>query len=279
MESAGLRQHLRDALASLQTRIQADGSKSLEAHRTQAHLAELSAVRSLLGLCLQALSGEIIQGRDGLFMSLGHIRDCHDATSTAARELSLMRQNAEMDLAKPSVAVSRPVVQLALQAVVDDENRSLAETEMVEKTHTDLLQQSVQTCSRELCDVLCSTLGRASDATSWEAASALGAAASLACKRLVAAWLTWFIAIEPVKGRPSRCALPAHVTLLCIQNCEVGAYVRILRECMHLRRQQARLVSVLRRPAGAVQVADACQVLRSQIVLPSDLVPSCGTPP
>lgn len=269
MATTELRQELRDALASLQTKIHADGSKALEAQRTQAHLAELSAMRSLLALCLLALSGEAVQD-DGLFMSQGHIRDCQDTVSLAARELSIMRQHAENALANPLPAVKHPSVQPALKAAVDAENKAVSETEVAERQHSDMLQQGLKTCCRELCDLLCNTLARAATTSSWEATQRLGADAAENSKRIVSAWLEWYSKVEPSKPRPGLVALPSQVTLVCVQDPALGLYVRALRECMHLRRQQARLVSVLRRLESAAQVGDACEVLRAKIVLPAE---------
>jgi hypothetical protein len=269
MAATDLRQELRNALASLQTKIHADGSKALEAQRTQAHLAELSSMRSLLGLCLLALSGEIIR-EDGMFMSQGHIRDCQDTVALAARELGLMRQQAESALVNPSPAVRHPSVQPALKAAVDAENKAVSDTEAAERRHSDMLQQGIETCCRELCDVLCHTLARAASTSSWEATQRMGAEAAEKSKRLVSSWLEWYSEVEPSKPRPGLVELPSQVTLLCLQDPVLGEYVRSLRECMHLRRQQARLVSVLRRLESAVQVGDACEVLRAKIVLPTE---------
>ena len=81
-------------------------------------------------------------------------------------------------------------------------------------------------------------------------------------------WLRWYINFEPRKACPRPLEIPHETTIVCMQNKAVGKYVSLLRRSMHLRRQQARIVSAMRRLAAAAKVCDACVVLRDKIAYP-----------
>ena len=97
-----LRQELREMLSSLQAQIHADGTDTLAARRSQAHLAEMSSLRALVDFALLALTGERTDG-DERFLDAGQVRDCRDAASLAARELKMQREALENQLRSAQV--------------------------------------------------------------------------------------------------------------------------------------------------------------------------------
>jgi len=268
--ASDLRQALRHTLSALQSQILVDSSRAVESHRARAHMAEMSSIRALLSLCMEALTGRQL-AEDEDFIQPGAIRDSQDAASFAARELRLLREDAEAQVALPRAPPPKDA-EAVLEAVLRAETDATSETERTERLHADMLETALGTCSREMCDTLCSALAEAAPrGTCTARRREIGAAATEKIQGIVQRWLEWFVRHEPSKQPPRAMVLPAEVTLLCVQDSEIGEYVRLLRRCMHLRRQHARLVSIMRRLGSAAKVCDACMVLRAKIVLPTQL--------
>jgi hypothetical protein len=262
--ASGLRHELRQALTALQTEILADSSRTLDTHRARAHLAELSSVRALLALCLEALTGETLEA-DGDFMTTGQVKDCQDAASLGARELRILREEVESQLAR-APNLPRECREM-LQAVLTSEQSATLALEAAVKTHAETMERALGVCSREMCDVLCRALERAAPTgTTYEQRHGIARAAERQVCDIVGCWLHWFVASEPRKGQALAVHLPPEMTLLCLQDGGVAEYLRLLRRCMHLRRQHARMVAVMRRLAAAVGVCDVCTLLRAKIV-------------
>lgn len=259
MATAGLRQELRHLLCDLQTELHADSGASVRFHRTQAYLAELSSVRNLLELSLRALTGEQLPP-DDRFLHFGAIRDAQDAASCSARELLLLREDAEQRCGSLD-APTRAAVALLLRA----ENEATALTEEHEQTFADAMEAALTTCSREMCDELCRALSAAS--VSQLAAArrqAIGREAADTLNDIVARWLHWFSDVAP-RRQP---AVPLPHEALLGEDPGTAEYARQVRRCMHLRRLQARLVSAMRRISAAARVGEACAVLQEKIVFP-----------
>lgn len=264
--SLDLRQALRQSLSALHAQILTDGIQSIRMHLDRAHQAEISCVRILLSSCLEALTGEVLP-REAAFMSPGSIKDSQDVASCAARELHALREEVESDLLNVDdlPRESRAVIQstLAEETTVTDE------LEEIEKAHADTLERTLSICSSELCDLLCTSLLEAapSQHTTEERERMARAGASRAMN-ITTCWLRWYINFEPRKACPRPLEIPHETTIVCMQNKAVGKYVSLLRRSMHLRRQQARIVSAMRRLAAAAKVCDACVVLRDKIAYP-----------
>ena len=259
-----LRHELRQALTALQTEITADSSRSLNAHRTRAHLSELSSVRSLLALCLEALTGDELEV-DADFMTVGQVKDSQDAASFGARELRILREEVEAQLAAPPnlPRSSRDM----LQAVLKAEESATQATEINEKRHSETMEKALGVCARDLCSVLCEALERAAPpGTPYEERRRIAQRAETQARDIVAYWLQWFVAAEARQDQPRPVLLPTDMTFLCLHDNDVAEYVRLLRRCMHLRRQHARTVAVLRRLGAAAGVCDICALLRAKIV-------------
>ena len=269
--ASGLRQELRATLSVLQTQIHADSQQGVEMHRAQAHLAELSGVRALLTLCLRALTGEKLLPDDS-FLSHGAAMDRHDATSFAARELFLLREDVEQQLDELKLKADLELggaTEQTLRAVLEAESHATQVTESNERQHATMMIQATCTCSREMCELLCMALAAAAPpGTGTAQRRAIAAQGTVAIQDTVARWLRWFARAEPEKTKPVAVLLPPLMTALNCGDEDASAYIRLIRQCMHLRRQHARLLGALQRIACAVRVGDACALLEAKIVLP-----------
>lgn len=259
-----LRHELRQALTALQTEITADSSRSLNAHRARAHLAELSSVRSLLTLCLEALTGEKLEV-DADFMTVGQVKDSQDAASFGARELRILREEVESRLATtPQLPRSSREM---LQSVLESEQNATLTTERNEKRRSENIEKALGVCVRDMCNVLCEALERAAPpGTAYEERRRIAQTAEAQVRDIVAYWLQWFVAADSRPEHPQIVHLPPEMTLMCLQDNGVAEYVRLLRRCMHLRRQHARTVATMRRLGAAAGVCDICAILRAKIV-------------
>lgn len=264
--SLDLRQALRQSLSALHAQILSDGTQSVRMHQDRAHQAEISCVRILLSSCLEALTGEVMP-QDAAFMTPGSIKDSQDVASCAARELHALREEVDGelldvgDLPRDSRAV--------IQATLAEETAVTEELELLEKTHADTLERTLSICSSELCNLLCSSLLEAAPChLTTEERERIARAGAGRAMDIATCWLEWYTHFEPQKMQPHPLEIPHEATIACMQNKAVGKYVSALRRCMHLRRQQARIVSAMRRLAAAAKVCDACVILRDKITFP-----------
>jgi hypothetical protein len=247
-----LRQELRRALGSMEVALHTDSAPALQAHRANASAAELSCVRQLLALCADAFTGDAILDDDCRFRSIGAIRDAQDAASFAARELMVLREAAEQDASPPA----------PLAALVLAEDRATRIVQQREEAHAALMSAALETCAMELCDLVC----RALQAAEGHADKAqLGRLAQARALRIVQHWLLWFDNANARAPRPEPVRVPDDLVRAAAHDARLAQQLRDFRRCMHLRRQQARLLHVMRRLAAAARAADACALLRARI--------------
>lgn len=260
-----LRYALRQTLTTLQTQLCVDGAQSMEANRGRAHKAEISSIFSLLRLSLSALTGECLV-REHPLMTCGDIRDCQDIAALGARELHALRQETDAELHSPPVDLPREAREI-VQEVLASETAITVKVEKDEKEYASLLEKGLETCSSEMCTALCDALAAAApDGTQPEERERIGREAASRLKRVSARWLAWYVNAETSKKESSPVAVSSAVTIWCMEHAGVAKYVKTLRRCMHLRRQQARVLALMQRLAAAVKVCDACSLLRRKIV-------------
>lgn len=262
--SLDLRQALRQSLSVLHAQISSDGSHAMRMHQLRAQQAEMSSIRFLLSTCLEALNGQALP-HDCLFSSPGFIKDSQDVASCDARELHALREEVETELLDVAALPreSRNIIQATLSA----ETAVTQELEEIETKHADVLEQTLSICSSELCTSLCNFLVDAAapqlTTEDREKIAEIGVGHVI---DIVRCWLVWYTSFEPNKQYPQPLDIPHVVTIECMQNKVVGKYVSALRRSMHLRRQQARIVSSMRRLAAAAKVCDVCMMLRDKVI-------------
>lgn len=266
-----LRQELREMLSCLQAQIHADGSSNLAARRSQAHLAEMSALRALVAFALLALTGERTDG-DARFLNGGQVRDCRDAASLAARELKTQREALEGELRSAQVPAQCAWQDSAsanvLNRVVEAESECTRAVALEEERHSTLLRQGLAVCASDVCRLLLDALGEAArPGLSRDARIAIGREAALRVREAATGWLAWYATAEPGKSPAPPVQLPADLAYQSAKDGELAAYVLLLRKCMHLRRQQARLVAIMARMAGASTVVDMLGALQARVVV------------
>uniref|UniRef100_A0A6C0C0Y9 Uncharacterized protein n=1 Tax=viral metagenome TaxID=1070528 RepID=A0A6C0C0Y9_9ZZZZ len=265
--SLNLRQALRQSLSALHAQILTDGSQHMRMHRDRAHYAEISCVRILLSTCLAALTGEV-PPPDAAFMTPGSIKDSQDVVSCAARELHALREEVDEELLHTDnlPRYSRAIIQVTLA----EETAVTEDLEKIENRHADVLERTLSICSAEMCNVLCTSLLDAAPChLTTEQREHIARSGAAQITSIAACWLAWYTKFEPEKRPPRPLDIPQEATIVCMQNKAVGKYVNALRRCMHLRRQQARIVSIMRRLAAASRVCDTCVFLRDKISYPS----------
>ena len=267
--ASGLRQELRDKLAALQSLIRADGSQGIELHRAQTRLAELSAMRHLVLTSLWALKGDAGFSNGDGFLDVGSIRDCQDAVSIAGRELQIQKDEADAALKKFEGARFDNASMEFLQKISEAEDQATRTTEQNEADYCNQMQQGLAVCARDICEVLCASLLQAAPSgTSTAQRLSIANDASERISKAASSWLAWFRATEPQRPQPAHLTLPSATAHICMQVPGLGAYVQALRHHMRLRRQQARMLGIMRRISSAVQISDAGTVMRSRIVFP-----------
>ena len=264
-QMTSLRQELQDILSSLHTKIQVQNGYGLPTKREQVYQAEVSAIRRLLAFCLKALLGDSLT-QDENYMGLGSIRDWQDSLSLNARELKLEREQVEADFGTLTRPVLDPVSQNALTQLVVNENQTTHAIEKNEGEHCRLIQHSIGQCCKDMCGHLLKALEQArKGGTSTSERRDLAADATKKITDVVSQWLTWYAKAEPQIAAPPTIWLTPEVTMLSMQNVQAGKYIQALRQCMHLRRQQARLIALMQRIAAAVHVGDIVCALEENI--------------
>ena len=259
----GLRQELRDILSSLNTQIRAGGSRGLDLHRSSAHVAEISCIRSLVGLSQKALLGASLPDDDA-FMQLGQIRDSHDAASLTAREMKLQR-----DAAEEVLAGLAPSPHTALDALLIAESECTHAVDVHEQQHSKKLATGLSTCAKEITDILIGALLEAapknrSTKQRWE----IGERANAQIEKVAESWLLWYQNAESSHAHIPPVSISPLLLAQTLQNPEMSVYVQQMRQCMHLRRQQSRLIGILTRIGAATAVGEIFATLSARIVLP-----------
>lgn len=258
-------------LSCLQAQIQADGSDTLAARRSQAHLAEMSSLRALVAFALLALTGERTES-DGRFYSAGQIRDCRDAASLAARDLKIQRETLEAQLRAARLPTHCACLDSAsgrtLNAVVEAESDCTRILSQEEERHSTVLRQGLAVCASDICRLLLDALGGAARPGLWpQERIVIGQEAAARVQAAVAAWLAWYSTAEPGKNPAPPVALPPDLAYQSARDADLAAYVLLMRKCMHLRRQQARLVAMMSRMAAASTVVDMLGALHARIIV------------
>lgn len=258
-------------LSCLQAQIHADGSDTLAARRSQAHLAEMSSLRALVAFALLALTDERTES-DGRFYSAGQIRDCRDAASLAARDLKIQRETLEAQLrAAPlpaNCACSSTAGGKTLNAVVEAESDCTRILSQEEERHSAVLRQGLAVCASDICRLLLDALGGAArPGLPPKDRIAIGHEGAAKVQAATTAWLVWYSTAEPGKNPSPPIALPPDLAYHSARDADLAAYVLLMRKCMHLRRQQARLVAVMSRMTAASIVVDMLGALHARIVV------------
>ena len=257
-----LRQELRDILSTLHAQIQADGSRGLNLHRSSAHVAEMSCIRALVALAARALTGAEL-AEDASFMGLGQLRDARDAASLTARDMKLQRDAAEQQLA----ALTAPLLP-GIDALLSDESRCTTAVDGYERRHAQQLAVGLTRCAGEISELLLAALSSAAPRGTCAAERVrIGQEALVRIEGVARAWLQWYLAVEPGRSSVPGIAVPQQVVARTLQDSAAASYVRQLRQCMHLRRQQARLIAILTRIAAASTIGELHAALTARIVL------------
>lgn len=249
-----LRVALRETLTSLGNELLLDSEQQLSQQLARVERAELGAMRGLLAVALRALTGAELPG-DEHFPCASSVHDAHDSAALMARELKQLRQTAEAALTALPLQV-QPVVQELLQLEALDTSR----VDELERARAARLQQGGEQCASAVCELVCATL-QAQDCHARAPNAALRASA------LVSDWLSWRSGALTCEAVPVR-EMTSALSVLTLQDMAAAEYVRVLRRCMRLRRQQARLVCMLQRLAAATRVADTAELLQGKIVFP-----------
>ena len=261
---AEVRQELREILSGLQAQIHADGARGLKLHRESACVAEISSIRNLLDLAYRALLGRSLPP-DSSFLTLGQLRDCKDAASTTARDMKLQRDAAEARLQEPVCVVPADA---AVNELIANECACLRAVDAHERQHAQMLVAALTTCAREIGDVVVEALCAA--APKDVATSERRRIAAEAIKKVQTAatsWLSWYQKNESRQAPIPEVHVQASLMTLMLGDAALSTRVQHIRQCMHLRRQQSRLVAVLARLSAADAVGDVTSALRSRIVL------------
>ena len=126
-----------------------------------------------------------------------------------------------------------------------------------------MLEASLSTCSREMCDELCRALAQASRCYQSAAErESIAARSSDVIRGVTGSWLQWFSTMAPQRQLP----IPVLQAPILGGDPIVSEYAGCVRRCMHLRRQQCRLIAIMRRIAAAARVGEACSMLQEKIV-------------
>ena len=225
----------------------------------------------LVDFALLALTGERTDG-DERFLDAGQVRDCRDAASLAARELKLQREALEIQLRSAQVpaqcACQSSASAKTLNRVVEAESECTRALTLEEERHSALLRQGLAVCASDICRLLLDALGDAArPGLPTGTRIAIGQEAASRVREAVSGWLAWYSAAEPGKSPAPPVQLPPDLAYQSAKDGELATYVLLLRKCMHLRRQQARLVAIMARMAGASTVADMLGALQARVMV------------
>lgn len=200
--AAGIRLELQEILRSLSERIRAESAGSVADVRKRARLAEVGATRSLCSLCARFLTGrrDDTDAAYSSFLSPGQIRDVLDSALLDARELKILREEAESALA--ALSQDRATQQLdkrcqtLLANLVEQETSVFSELQQREAADADAAVQALKTCVADMSGVLLDALCAARDAASDNERRALGEEALAKVEKAAGGWASWFIATE-----------------------------------------------------------------------------------
>lgn len=271
--SRGIRLDLQEILQSLSNKIRAESAGSVADVRRRARLAEVGATKSLCSLCARFLTG--VQYDDGVtFFSPGQIRDALDSAIIDARDLKILREEAEATLESltqdPATSKLDPRSQILIAQLAEQETKLFEKVQELENTDADSSIQALKTCVTDMSRVLLDALCAARDANSDNQRMTLANDALSKIEGAAGAWATWFAAAERRACNRSfpELTLARELSAAMVGDAHLKAFVVALRHAMKLRRRHTRMSAALRRLQAAVGACDAITSLSGSVAEP-----------
>jgi len=276
--AVGIRLELQEILRTLSDKIRAESAGSVADVRKHARLAEVGATRALCSLCARFLTGR----HDDLssdsayssFLSPGQIRDVLDSALLDARELKVLREEADaaFDSLIRDSASSRlsERAQVMLSQLAQQESAAFAQVQERENAEADAASRALKTCVGDLSGVLLDALCAARDAETDAERRALGAEALAKIEKAAGSWASWFVATErrSAAQSPPEVVLARELSSAMAADAHLCALVMGLRHALKLRRRHARMAAALLRLQAAASACDAITSLSGSVAEP-----------
>jgi hypothetical protein len=262
-----VRMEIQDILRNLSERIRLESAGSIADVRKRARLAEVSAARSFYLACYKFLVGETEETTRG-YLSPGQIQDLLDAALLDARELKILREEAEEKLdALSGIDPASEVGRSLMQQLAERESIAFTEVQEQETSLADASSKGLQTCISNMSEVLIDALCAARDAGCDKERIKIGKDAILRIEGAVGRWAVWFTASEHASAEKGTPEVPLSFELVTIMtsNAKLHDLVIALRQAMKLRRRQVRLCSALQRLRGASAACAALSALSGSV--------------
>lgn len=274
--AVGLRLELQDILRTLSDRIRTESACSVADVRKRARLAEVGATRGLCSLCARFLTGrrDDSEAAYSSFLSPGQIRDALDSALLDARELKVLREEAEATLeALTNDASTRRIGErpkLLLEQLAKQEATAFATVQEHENADADAAVSAIRACVNDMSGVLLDALCAARDAGSDAERRAIGEKALGKVEQAAGGWADWFAASEKqaVSRTPTELFLSRELSGAMASDAHLRDLVVSLRHAMKLRRRHARIAAALLRLQAAVAACDAITSLSGGVAEP-----------
>lgn len=282
---------LHETLRSLSDRIRAESSGTVADTRRRARLSEVGAVHALRCACCKYLGCGGEEPPTSGIWSRGQIRDALDASALDARELKVLRDEAEEALRQAQLAPlsSDPETKALVESLAAKELKLIADIEARESKASERAAQALKTCVADMSNVLVTCLVSAEEiyAATGDGVQCRAAAreALAQIEKAAGAWATWFVETEQrLREEETKRAtalpqvdIPRALSARMVNDARLKCLVLSLRHAMKLRRRQARMVAALARLRGAVVACDAISALAGSVVVePTSSTTSAG---
>lgn len=268
---------LQEILRSLSEKIRAESAGSVGLVRRRARLAEVGVVRTLCALCARYLGADEDGGAPGpSFMTPGQIRDALDGALLDARELMLLRDEAEATLQdlSPSALRLEADSHALLSRLIEQESFDFSRIQARETLEAEQAALALRTCLSDVTKVLMDALVCAADGDlSNEARRSIALKSASRIEGAAGAWTSWFVAFEKNTSEGVSSVLPSTVVDRALSarmaaDATLHSLVVAFRHAMRLRRRHARMAAAIARLRAAVVGCDALSALAGSVAEP-----------